>query len=194
MCFQSQASGSLHSLLPNAPENNPTVFSPACWKWPNYCQEEECEAFPGAVCDVRALRRPLRFRQLGYSRSTQTPNSWSQPLPRSNSQTIPKTIPPCEALFFTSGSRVFTIVKWEHQVLTLKNTQLYNLKDFRRATSSKPPIQCLLSSLPCMYCVTRALSNCPQQCILLCRFWASAKRWFRKKNQRWGKKWFHWPI
>lgn len=93
MCFQSQAFGSLHSLLPNAPENNPTVFfPPACWKWPNHCQEEECEAFPGAVRDVRALRRPLRFRQLGYSRahSTQTPNSWSQLLPRSSSKTIPK--------------------------------------------------------------------------------------------------------
>lgn len=28
MCFQSQFLGSLHSLLPNAPENNPTVFFP----------------------------------------------------------------------------------------------------------------------------------------------------------------------
>lgn len=28
MCFQSQPSGSLHSPLPNAPENNPTVFFP----------------------------------------------------------------------------------------------------------------------------------------------------------------------
>lgn len=28
MCFQSQSSGSLHSLLPNAPKNNPTVFFP----------------------------------------------------------------------------------------------------------------------------------------------------------------------
>ena len=33
MCFQSQSFGSFHSLLPNAPENNPTVFfPPACWK------------------------------------------------------------------------------------------------------------------------------------------------------------------
>ncbi len=28
MCFQSQSFGSLHTLLPNSPENNPTVFFP----------------------------------------------------------------------------------------------------------------------------------------------------------------------
>lgn len=71
MCFQSQLFGSRLSLLPNAPENNPTefFFSTVFWKWPNYCQEEECEEFPGAVCDVRAHRRPLRIRQPGYSRA-----------------------------------------------------------------------------------------------------------------------------
>lgn len=76
MCFQSQPFGSLLSLLPNAPENNLALFfPPACWKWPNYCQEEECEAFPGAVRDVGALRRPLLFRQFGYSRAHSTQNS-----------------------------------------------------------------------------------------------------------------------
>lgn len=29
MCFQSRSSGSFHALLPNAPENNPTVFFPS---------------------------------------------------------------------------------------------------------------------------------------------------------------------
>lgn len=96
----------------NAPKNNPTVFFPRlCWKWPNYCQEEECEAFPGAVRDVRAQRRPLRFRQPGYSRAlgAQTPNSWSRlllpaPAPK---QSHPHPTPHhsvCEGLFFTSGA------------------------------------------------------------------------------------------
>lgn len=91
MCFQSRFLGSLHSLLPNAPENNPTVFFPLVfWKWPNNCQEEECEAFPGAVHDVSAQRRPLLLRQFGYSRahSTQIPNSWSQLLLLRSSKTI----------------------------------------------------------------------------------------------------------
>lgn len=67
-------------------------FSPVFWKWPNNCQEEECEAFPGVVHDVSALRRPLLFCQFGYSRahSTKTPNSWSQLLPSSSSKTIQK--------------------------------------------------------------------------------------------------------
>lgn len=185
MCFQSHASGSLHSLLPNAPENNPTVFFPRL-AGNDLTTARKRNAKHSLELFVTSERwgGPCASASLDIPDQPKLPtagvNRYLAPTPKQSQ----KQSPPCEALLFTSGSRVFTIVKWEHQVFTLKNTHLYNLKDFRRTTSSKPPIQCLLSSLPCMYCVTRALSNCPQQCIFLCRFWAPAKRWFRKKNQR----------
>lgn len=113
MCFQSQPFGSLHSMVPNAPENNPAVFFPQpFWKWPNNCQEEECKAFPGAVCDVRALRRPLLFRQLGYSRAHSTQNSQqleaTKAPPPSNSKTIQRR----ETLSLTSGSLLWNCCAW----------------------------------------------------------------------------------
>lgn len=103
-------------------------FSPACWKWPNYCQEEECEAFPGALRDVTAPRRPLRFRQLGYSRAHSTPNSQqlestaaslqlqNNPKKKKKKHTPPpptSSYPLCpvsEGMILTSGSFLLTIV------------------------------------------------------------------------------------
>lgn len=105
--------------LPNAPETNLLCFSPACWKWLNYYQEEECEAFPGAVCDVRALRRPLRFRQPVYSREHSNSQQLESTAASLQLQNIPENMhaPPvlrwpvcvCEELLFTSGPFVLII-------------------------------------------------------------------------------------
>lgn len=99
-------------MVPNAPENNPAVFFPQpFWKWPNNCQEEECKAFPGAVGDVRAPRRPLLFRQLGYSRAHSTQNSQQLEVtnpPSSNCTTIQRR----ETLSLTSGSALWNCSAW----------------------------------------------------------------------------------
>lgn len=105
MCFQSQFLGSLHSLLPNAPENNPTVFFP--WFSGNDLTARKRNVKHSLELCVTSARRggPCSSASLDIpAKSTQIPNSWSQLLLLRSSKTIQKK----EGWVLTSGSSLFT--------------------------------------------------------------------------------------
>lgn len=94
MCFQSQLLGFLLSLLPNAPENNPTVFSPRfSGNDLTTARKRNVKNSLELFVTSEHIGGPCASASLDIPEHTQlkTPNSWSQVMPCSNSKTDPKT-------------------------------------------------------------------------------------------------------
>ncbi len=125
--------GSLHSLLPNAPENNPTVFFPrlagndlTTARKRNV--KHSLELFMtselwGGPCASASLDIPEHTQP---KLPTAGVNCCLAPTPKQSQKHTPPPptsspfCPVCEGLFFTSGSLLLTIVSWEYYIFILK--------------------------------------------------------------------------
>lgn len=181
MCFQSQSFGSLHSLVPNAPENNPTVFFPRL-SGNDLTTARKRNVKHSLELFVTSERwgGPCSSASLDIPEHTQpkTPNSWGRLLPLSNSKTIPRK----ETLSLTSGSLLFTGVSREHCISQPKTFVFtcisYICNIFQHNSSSSfydSSSLCSASTESVLYCLTACES------LSLFGLLSSVKRQFGQK-------------